>query len=110
MWLSPGINPNIVVVRWLTIVALPGVKWGEDYRLDHLRCSECRTCRFENVCLNHSSLEIMFYKGSQDVLYYHEQSGEAQYKFPNDFLMLGMAGTCHSDFCAKYLQVRHCIS
>lgn len=67
-----------------------GVKWGEDYRLDQLRCSECRTCRFDNVCLNHSSLEIVFYKGSQDVIYYHEQTGKAQYDFPDDFLMLGI--------------------
>ena len=51
-----------------------------------------RVQNFDNVCLNHSSLEIMFYKGTQDVLYYHEQSGEAKYNFPDDFLMLGMPG------------------
>ena len=66
-----------------------GIKWGEDERLVDNRCSDCRTCRFDNVCLNHSSLDIMFYKGSQDVLYYHEQTGKAMYSFPDDFVMLG---------------------
>lgn len=77
-----------------------GVKWGEDYRLENLRCAECRTCRFDNVCLNHTSGSIVFFKGSQDILYYHEQTGEAQYNFPDDFVMLGMI--CHS-FCREFL-------
>ena len=48
----------------------------------------------------------MFYKGTKDVLYYHERSGEAQYDFPDDFLMLGMAGLdCNLCALPRHLQL-----
>lgn len=66
-----------------------GVKLGEDERLGDNRCRDCRTCRFDNVRMNLSSLNIQFYKSFQDVMYYHEDTGEPIYSFPDDFVMSG---------------------
>ena len=65
-----------------------GVKWGEvNVRYG---CPYCRTCRFDNVCLNHSTMAIQFYHDpeSQGPLFY-DFAGQPHYTFPADFINTG---------------------
>lgn len=64
-----------------------GLKWGED---NLYGCPLCRTCRFDNVCLNHSSLDIQYYKGNSPLpLFYDASTGRPHHQFPTDFLNTG---------------------
>ena len=53
---------------------------------------EVYTCRFHDICLNHTSLEWQYYVDPEDVevpLFYHYLNGHAVYEFPGDFVMTG---------------------
>jgi len=66
---------------------MTGLKWGED---NMYGCPLCRTCRFDNVCFNHSSQDIQFYVGDGQLpLFYDAANGEAHYEFPPDFINTG---------------------
>ncbi|KAL0030947.1 hypothetical protein WJX79_003275 [Trebouxia sp. C0005] len=64
-----------------------GLKWGED---NLYGCPLCRTCRFDNVCFNHSSQDVQFYvDDAQSPLFYEAANGEPHYEFPPDFINTG---------------------
>lgn len=66
---------------------MTGLKWGED---NMYGCPLCRTCRFDNVCFNHSSQDVQFYVGDGQLpLFYDAANGEAHYEFPPDFINTG---------------------
>ena len=53
---------------------------------------EVPTCRFHDICLNHTSLEWQYYVDPEDAevpLFYHYLNGHAVYEFPGDFVMTG---------------------
>ena len=73
--------------EWLVLHA--GVQWGE---LDDAKygCPFCRTCRFTGVCLNHSSLEIQYYKGANNAApLFYDLTGNPHHTFPSDFINTG---------------------
>ncbi|KAL3163114.1 hypothetical protein ABBQ32_009529 [Trebouxia sp. C0010 RCD-2024] len=64
-----------------------GLKWGEDNKYG---CPLCRTCRFNNVCFNHSSQDIQYYKGTSSLPLFHDASnGQPHHQFPTDFVNTG---------------------
>ncbi|KAA6418193.1 MAG: hypothetical protein FRX49_11851 [Trebouxia sp. A1-2] len=66
---------------------MTGLKWGED---NLYGCPLCRTCRFDNVCFNHSSQDVQFYvDDAQSPLFYEAANGEPHYEFPPDFINTG---------------------
>ena len=71
--------------RWATCA---GVKWGEIG--NKWSCPYCRTCRFDNVCLNHTSLAIQFYQDPQDSIpLFYDFIGQPHNSFPADFINTG---------------------
>lgn len=63
-----------------------GVKWNEP---DPQFCSHCRTCRFDNVCVNLSSHDIQFYKGNDNIPLFYDDTGRPHHEFPTDFVDTG---------------------
>lgn len=69
-----------------------GVEYGDKTRggCPHY----CRVCQFSNVCLNHSSLEIQFYRGEDKTPLYYSQTGAAHYNFPTGLVTTGRCHLC----------------
>ena len=83
-----------------------GLKWNEH---NEYACPYCRSCRFDNVCLNHSSLQIQYYSGKDPVPLFYDMSAIPHHTFPADFLNTGeeicITGKLGSHAnCASYLQ------
>ena len=79
-----------------------GVKWGEASA--RAACQHCRTCRFDNVCLNHTSLEIQYFQDPKDQgpLFY-DFAGRPHWSFPADFVNTGAPGALLPvPMCAAY--------
>lgn len=73
-----------------------GVKWGEIG--NKWSCPYCRTCRFDNVCLNHTSLAVQFYQDPQDPTpLFYDFIGQPHNTFPADFINTGapLLSSCH---------------
>lgn len=63
-----------------------GLKWNER---NEYACPYCRSCRFDNVCLNHSSLQVQYYSGKDPVPLFYDMKANAHNTFPDDFLNTG---------------------
>ncbi|KAK9794589.1 hypothetical protein WJX73_000137 [Symbiochloris irregularis] len=62
-------------------------------------CPFCRTCSFQSVCLNHSSLEWQYYKGADNTApLFYDMHGQAWHRFPPDFV-----STAHVHIPPSYL-------
>ena len=90
-----------------------GVKWSEH---NAASCPACRTCRFDNVCLNHTSLDIQYYLESQDIPLMYDLSGTPYWHFPPDFINTGMSfnyclHVCiHNGVYQLYMCTLYCIT
>lgn len=84
LWLEGGFAVGVVRCQCSKAA---GLKWGED---NLYGCPLCRTCRFDNVCFNHSSRDIQYYTGNAPMpLFYDASNGEPHNDFPTDFLNTG---------------------
>ena len=93
-------NPEALKPYSLDPLGCIGVKWGEASA--RAACQHCRTCRFDNVCLNHTSLEIQYFQDPEDKgpLFY-DFSGQPHWSFPSDFINTGAHGAfLHTSLCA----------
>ncbi len=75
-------------MKWCTClyVFVTGTKWGDQSKSI---CSYCRTCRFDNVCLNLSSYDIQCYKGNKQIPLFYDNGGKPHHEFPADFVETG---------------------
>lgn len=65
------------------------MQWGEHNLYGQ---PYARSCRFDNVCLNHSTLAWQFYwPEGPEPLFYRQQDAQAQHEFPDDFVATGAA-------------------
>ena len=71
----------------LTMKTSPGMKWGEE-KLG-IGCPYCRACRFRDVCLNHTSLDIQYYLGNSTGPLFYDPYAEPHNTFPPDFINTG---------------------
>lgn len=93
----PDVYPGRIVQTLLAdllsegCVHLAGMHWDEDKWPNHnvARCDRCRACRFDNVCLNHTSLEFQYYMDSEQIPLFYDFTGNAQFVFPTDFINTG---------------------
>ena len=73
---------------------LAGIKWGEASA--RAACQHCRTCRFDNVCLNHTSMEIQYFQSPEDgAPLFYDFSGRPHWSFPPDFVNTGVLPAVH---------------
>lgn len=63
-----------------------GAKYHE---LNNYACPHCRACRFDNVCLNHSTLQIQYYAGKTVAPLFYDSMGVGHMEFPEDFVNTG---------------------
>ena len=68
-----------------------GLKWHEE---NQANCISCQTCRFNNVCLNHTTLNIQYYRGETDWPLFYDILGTPHVQFPADFLNTGVPTRC----------------
>lgn len=71
----------------LSPMAHTGVKWNEE---NAASCPYCRTCRFNNMCLNHSSLLIQYYLEDENMPLFFNFLGMPFFHFPPDFINTGV--------------------
>lgn len=77
------------------------MKWDEDKTANQQRFSEagcilCRACNFNNVCLNHSSLDIQYYADTALGPLFYDFAGNAHFSFPPDFVNTGTTCMFHA--------------
>ncbi len=70
----------------MVCLCITGSKWGDESKSS---CSYCRTCRFDNVCLNLSSHDIQYYHGNGQIPLFYDSSGRPHLEFPPDFVETG---------------------
>lgn len=66
-----------------------GLQWGEKGDSGY-GCPHCRTCVFTDMCLNHTSLQIQYYRGADNAApLFYDSKGAPHFTFPADFINTG---------------------